>query len=316
LGTQPAFASEATGTTGATMVYTADDWWTLATAVVCCVCCAVPGCFLVLRRLSLLGDAISHAILPGLALAFFITGSRDAMPMLLGAAGVGVLTAALSTGLARWGKVPEDAAMGVVFTTLFALGVVMITFAARQVDLDPGCVLYGLIEFVAFDTRTVMGVEMPKAFVELSALLLAVGAMVALFWKELRITCFDPALATSMGISAAAVHYGLMTTVAATSVLSFESVGSILVIAMLVTPAATAQLLTDKLGRMVWLSAAIAAATACVGHALAVRWNTSVAGMIASVSLGAFVVACIAAPRHGAVARLLRPRVTSPRPVA
>jgi manganese/zinc/iron transport system permease protein len=169
---------------------------------------------------------------------------------------------------------------------------------------------------VAFDTRTVMGVEMPKAFVELSALLLAVGAMVALFWKELRITCFDPALATSMGISAAAVHYGLMTTVAATSVLSFESVGSILVIAMLVTPAATAQLLTDKLGRMVWLSAAIAAATACVGHALAVRWNTSVAGMIASVSLGAFVVACIAAPRHGAVARLLRPRVTSPRPVA
>jgi manganese/zinc/iron transport system permease protein len=316
LGTPPAFAVEATGTTAATMVYTTDDWWTLATAVVCCVCCAVPGCFLVLQRLSLLGDAISHAILPGLALAFFISGTRDAVPMLLGAAGVGVLTAALSTGLARWGKVPEDAAMGVVFTTLFALGVVMITFAARQVDLDPGCVLYGLIEFVAFDTRKVMGVEIPKAFVELSALLLAVASMVALFWKELRITCFDPALATSMGISAAVVHYGLMTTVAATCVLSFESVGSILVIAMLVTPAATARLLTDRLGRMVWLAAAIAAASACIGHAMAVRWNTSVAGMIASVSLGVFVVACIAAPRQGAVARLLRPRVTAPRPFA
>ena len=288
--------------------YTADDWWTLATAVVCSVCCALPGCFLVLRRMSLLGDAISHAILPGLAVAFFVTGSREPLSMLIGAAGVGVLTALLSTGLSSWGRVPEDAAMGVVFTTLFALGVILITLAARQVDLDPGCVLYGLIEFTAFDTRTVAGIEMPKAFVELSVLLLALLGLMGLFWKELRIVSFDPALATSMGINAALVHYGLMTVVAATSVMSFEAVGSILVVAMLVTPAATAQLLTDRLGRMLWWSGAIAAASACIGHALAVRWNTSVAGMIASVSLVLFMVACIAAPRHGAMARLWRLR--------
>ncbi len=294
--------------------YTSDDWWTLATAVVCCVCCAVPGCFLVLRRMSLLGDAISHAILPGLALAFFVTGSREPLPMLLGASGVGVLTALLSTALNRWGRVPEDAAMGVVFTTLFASGVVLITLAARQVDLDPGCVLYGLIEFVAFDTRTLAGIAMPKAFIELSVLLTVVLGLTGLFWKELRIVSFDAAMATSMGISATLVHHGLMTVVAATSVVSFEAVGSILVVAMLVTPGATAHLLTDRLDRMLWWAGAIAAASACIGHALAVRWNTSVAGMIASVSLAMFVAACVAAPRHGAIARLWRPRIASAEP--
>jgi manganese/zinc/iron transport system permease protein len=287
---------------------TTADWWTMATAVVCCVSCGVLGCYLVLRRMSLMGDAISHAILPGLALAFLFTGSRDPLPMLLGAASVGVLTALLSAGLSKWGKVPEDAAMGVVFTTLFAIGVVLITFVARQVDLDPGCVLYGLIELVAFDTRTIFGIAMPKAFIELSLLLLVILTLLSLFSKELRIVCFDPALATSMGISAALVHYGLMTMVAATSVLSFEAVGSILVIAMLVAPGATAQLLTDKLGRMLWWSAALAATSACLGYVLAVHWNTSVAGMIASVSLGMFLLACIAAPRYGVLGRLLRLR--------
>jgi ABC-type Mn2+/Zn2+ transport system permease subunit len=296
---------------------TSTDLWTLATAIVCCVTCSVLGCYLVLRRMSLLGDAISHAILPGLALAFLFTGSREPLPMLLGAATVGVLTALLSAGLSKWGKVPEDAAMGVVFTTLFALGVVLITFVARQVDLDPGCVLYGLIELVAFDTRQVFGIAMPKAFLELSVLLLVTLSLITLFYKELRIVCFDPALATSMGISAALVHYGLMTMVAATSVLSFEAVGSILVIAMLVAPGATAQLLTDKLSRMLWWSGALAALSATLGYLLAVKLNTSVAGMIATVSLALFMLACLLAPRYGVVPRLLRTKRTKlARPVA
>jgi manganese/zinc/iron transport system permease protein len=196
--------------------------------------------------------------------------------------------------------------MGVVFTTLFAFGVVLISFVARQVDLDPGCVLYGLIEFVAYDTTTVLGLELPRALLQLGIVFVLVASLIVLFFKELRIVCFDPALATSMGISAVVVHYGLMTAVAATSVASFEAVGSILVIAMLVAPGATAQLLTDKLSRMLWLSAAIAALTAIAGYFLAVYWNTSIAGMIATVSLGLFMLVALFAPRYGALANLRR----------
>lgn len=286
-----------------------DDLWTVAIAACCCLACGLLGCFLMLRRMSLLGDAISHAILPGLAAAFFLTGSREPFAMLAGAMVVGVLTAVISTGLNRWGRVPEDASMGVVFTTLFACGVILITLVARDVDLDPGCVLYGLIEFAPFDTVRVIGFELPRSFVWLFTVLVINVTLITIFFKELKIVCFDPYLATTMGISATAVHYGLMTAVAATSVASFEAVGSILVVAMLVAPGATAHLLTDKLSRLLWWSAAIAVLSAVLGYALAVRFNTSVAGMIATVGLGLFMFAAIASPRHGVIARQFHRRV-------
>ncbi len=284
----------------------ADDLWTIATAACCAVACGTVGCFLVLRRMSLLGDAISHAILPGLAAAFFLTGTRDPLAMLGGALAVGVLTAVLSAGLSRWGRVPEDAAMGVVFTTLFAIGVVLITMVARDVDLDPGCVLYGLLEFVPFDTVSVAGLEVPRSFAWLGAVLLVNGVLIAVFFKELRIVCFDPYLATTMGISAAAVHYGLMTAVAATCVASFEAVGSILVVAMLVAPGATAHLLTDRLSRMLWIAAGVAVLAAVGGYIVAVRLNASVAGSIAAMALVLFVLGALLAPRHGHLPRVAR----------
>jgi manganese/zinc/iron transport system permease protein len=286
-----------------------DDLWTVAIAACCCLACGLLGCFLMLRRMSLLGDAISHAILPGLAAAFFLTGSREPIAMLAGAMVVGVLTAVISTGLNRWGRVPEDASMGVVFTTLFAFGVILITLVARDVDLDPGCVLYGLIEFAPFDTVRVFGLELPRSFVWLFSVLVINVTLITIFFKELKIVCFDPYLATTMGISATAVHYGLMTAVAATSVASFEAVGSILVVAMLVAPGATAHLLTDKLGRLLWWSAAIAILSALLGYVLAVLFNTSVAGMIATVGLGLFMLAAIASPRHGFIAKQFHRRV-------
>ena len=286
-----------------------DDLWTVAIAACCCLACGLLGCFLMLRRMSLLGDAISHAILPGLAAAFFLTGSREPIAMLAGAMVVGVLTAVISTGLNRWGRVPEDASMGVVFTTLFACGVILITLVARDVDLDPGCVLYGLIEFAPFDTVRVFDLELPRSFVWLFSVLVVNVTLISVFFKELKIVCFDPYLATTMGISATAVHYGLMTAVAATSVASFEAVGSILVVAMLVAPGATAHLLTDKLGRLLWWSAAIAILSAVLGYILAVRFNTSVAGMIATVGLGLFMLAAIASPRHGFIAKQFHKRV-------
>ena len=289
-----------------------DDLWTIAVASCCSISCGVLGCFLVLRRLSLLGDAISHAILPGLALAFILSGTRSPAAMLAGAMCVGLLTALVSGALHRWGRVPEDASMGVVFTTLFAGGVMLVTVAARDVDLDPGCVLYGLIEFAPFDTLAIAGAQIPRSFVWLGASMAINIGLIAVFYKELKIACFDPALATTLGISATLVHYGLMTAVTATAVASFEAVGSILVVAMLVAPGATAQLLTDRLARMLWWAGAVALLSAVGGYVLAVYFNTSVAGMIATVSLGLFVAAAVGAPTHGVIAR----RVADRRPAS
>lgn len=290
------------------MTIYAHEWWVIATAVVCCVGCGVIGCFLVLRRLSMLGDAIAHAVLPGLAVAFMVSGSRAVWPMLLGAAGAGLLTVGLSSVLQKRARIAEDAAIGVVFTGMFAAGVLMITWVASAIDLDPGCVLYGLLEFVAFDTVVVGGAggwEVPRALVALFVVAGVNIAVVAVFLKELRIVAFDPALAATMGISVGAVHYGLMGLVAATTVVSFEAVGSILVVTMLVAPGATAHLLTDRLGRMLWLSGLIAAASAVLGYFAAVWLNTSIAGMISVVAGGLFAAAVFFGPRHGYVGKVV-----------
>ncbi|MEY4534222.1 MAG: MntD: manganese transporter, rane protein [Planctomycetota bacterium] len=277
---------------------TADDLWTMATAVLASVACGLVGCFLVLRRLSMLGDTISHAVLPGIAGAFLLTGTRDVLPMLLGATVVGVATALLSSGLDRWARVDRDAAMGVTFTTFFAMGVVMISLAARQVDLDPGCVLYGLLEFVPFDTITLAGMQVPRAAVWLGTALLVDAVLVVAFLKELRACSFDPAHAASLGLRVGLVHMGVMAAVAANTVVAFEAVGSILVVAMLVAPGATARLWTDRLTPMLWLACAIAASTAVVGYLAALELNTSAAGMIATLSMVGYLGSlALTAPR-------------------
>lgn len=284
----------------------AHEWWVMGTGIVCAVACAIPGCFLVLKRMSMLGDAISHAILPGLAIAFLLTGTRDVAPMLAGAMAVGMLTALLTAWLSRLGRVPEDASMGVVFTSLFALGVILISLVASRVDLDANCVFYGLLEGVAAPAymREVAGLMIPKSFLVLSVMMLLNAGVVTLFWKELKIASFDPALATTMGISAALVHYALMGMVAATTVVSFEAVGSILVVAMLIGPGATAHLLTDRLWSMVVIAAAIAALCAVAGFLLALALGTTIAGAISVCVGAAFLLAALLSPRHGIVSRV------------
>ncbi|MDX2148247.1 MAG: metal ABC transporter permease [Planctomycetota bacterium] len=295
-----------------TLRVTTDDLWVMATAIACGVACGVPGCYLVLRRLSLLGDAISHAVLPGLAVAFLITSTRDPLPMLGGAMVAGLITTLLIAALQRYGRVPADAAMGVVFSSLFALGVLLITWVARDVDLDPGCVLYGQLEFVSLDTRRVLGFEVPQAFAWLAIMSVVNLGAIALFYKELKIVSFDPALATALGINVALVHYGLMASVAASTVASFQAVGSVLVVAMIVAPGATAHLLTDRLGRMLALAALLAGSAAALGclATLALHaWfelEASVAGMVAVAAGAQFLVAMVVGPRHGIVSKLMR----------
>jgi manganese/zinc/iron transport system permease protein len=278
-------------------------WPTIAVAVACSSACGLLGCYLVLRRMSLLGDAISHAVLPGIALAFFFSGSLGGAPIFLGAMALGVLTTLLTQALRDYGNVPEDTGMGVAYTALFAVGVIMVQAGARQVDLDPGCVLYGLLEFL--DTTTVLGVEVPRALVTLGIALLLTIAFILAFWKELKIASFDAGLATAMGYRAMLIHYLLMAMVAGVTVASFEAVGSILVVAMLIAPGATAHLLSDRLGWMLGWSVVVAVLSSLFGYVLAFELNTSIAGMMAVVAGGQFGLAVFLAPRHGLLVKWL-----------
>ncbi len=294
------------------------DGWIVLAGVLCAVASALLGNFLVLRRLSMLGDAVSHAILPGLAVAFFISNSRSSLPMFLGAVIVGVLTALFTEWIRGIGKVDEGASMGVVFTSLFAIGLIMIVQAADRVDLDAGCVLYGAIELTPWDRINVFGQDIPRAVVMLSGVTLLNLLFVVVFFKELKLSSFDPALATSMGFSSAVMHYALMVLVAVTAVASFESVGNILVVAMLIVPPAAAYLLTDRLGLMIVLSTIIAAIGASSGHVAAVtvpRWfgyqSTTTAGMMAVMVGVLFVLALLLAPRHGILIKWWRNRALS-----
>lgn len=298
------------------------DTWIVVVGALAAMSCALLGNFLVLRKLSMMGDAISHAVLPGLAAAFLLSGSRDSVVMLAGACAVGLLTAVLVEWVRGAGQVDEGASMGVVFTVLFALGLILIRRSADHVDLDPDCVLYGEIVLAALDTRTLLGVEIPRAALVSGGALLVNLLFVLLLFKELRIAAFDPALATTLGFNARRLHYLLMALVAVTTVTAFESVGSILVIAMLVAPAAAAHLLTDRLGLMIVLSLLIAAASAVGGHAAAVvapGWfgyegvSTSTAGMMSVVAGLLFLGAALAGPRHGLVSKLLHRAALSAR---
>lgn len=292
------------------MEWTYLDTWIVLTGILSAVACAIPGCFLVLRRMSMMGDAISHAVLPGLAVAFLWTQSRDSLSMFLGAAVVGVLTAVFVDWVHRLGKVEESAAMGVVFTTLFALGLVLMVRSADHVDLDPDCVLYGAIELVPLDTVQLAGLEVPRAALKLLVVLALNLVMVATFFKELLISTFDPALSDTQGISSRWMNLFLMAMVAITAVAAFESVGSILVIAMMIVPAATAQLLTDRLAPMLWLSGLVAVLSAVAGHLAAITLprligfeDTNTAGMMATVGGLLFLLAVLFAPRKGIVSR-------------
>jgi len=266
------------------------DTWIAVTGALCAVACALPGSFLVLRKMSMMGDAISHAVLPGLALAFLFTGSRASLPMFLGAAGMGLLTAVFTQWISRFGDIDQGAAMGIVFTTLFAIGLLLIVRAADHVDLDPGCVLYGAIELTVLDMVRLGSWEVPRAaLVNGAAGIFNLGIIIALF-KEFRLASFDEGLAANLGFFPGRLHYLLMTMVAVTTVAAFESVGSIIVIAMMIVPPATALLVTRRLVPMLAASAGFGVAAAFLGHALAL-WGPPVIGFAGTSTSGSIAFA-------------------------
>lgn len=291
------------------------DTWMVVLAALVGLSCALLGNFLLLRKMSMMGDAISHAVLPGLAIAYLVSGARSHFSLFLGAVVAGLLTAALVQWLSRRGRVDEGAAMGIVFTSLFAIGLLLIVQAADHVDLDANCVLYGSLELTALDRSlqfSLLGypIAMPPAMLSLGLVSCLNIAFVSLFFKELRLSSFDPDLAATLGVPVNRIHYALMVLVAITAVAAFEAVGSILVIAMLIVPAAIAHLLTDRLLIMVVLSVCLAILAAVCGHVGAILLpeilginGASTAGMMA-VMLGLFFcLACLFASNR---ARRLR----------
>jgi manganese/zinc/iron transport system permease protein len=298
------------------------DLLPLATGTLAAVTCGLLGNFLVLRRLSLMGDAISHSVLPGLVIAFLVSGMRSAWPMFVGAAVAGVATVILVEVVKKLGRIESGAAMGVVFSVLFALGVLLIErAAARNVHLDADCVLHGQLEFLfwfppqSWDEFLSLSTlnALPRQVVTLVVMLLLAFVFVTLFFKELRIAAFDPALATTQGFHAGLLHYMLMIFVAAATVASFEAVGSILVVAMLVCPAATARLLTDRLLPHLAWSVIVATASGVLGYFAATAVPAAMgqdavnaAGMMTVVAGLLLAVAMVGSPRHGLVTRLWR----------
>ncbi len=312
------------------------DFAALTTATLAAICCGLLGNFLVLRRQSLMGDAISHAVLPGIVVAFVLAGSRGPVPMILGATAASVTAALLIELVRRLGRIEAGASMGVVFTVMFAGGVLLLEqAAARSVDLDADCVLYGQLEDILWFAGT--GWEalldpaalatLPRELLTRAGLLLLCLLLLALFWKEIRITTFDPVI-LAMDLPPlqriAAQHPDPAYRAA---VASFEAVGSILVIAMLICPAATARLLTDRYGTQLALSGLFGASAAIVGYVAAgflpgwfgADWALNAAGTIATVAGLQLAAAVVLGPRYGIVGRLRRAAlpaevVTEPRP--
>jgi manganese/zinc/iron transport system permease protein len=273
------------------------DTWIVVTGGVLAMACALPGTFLLLNRQSMLGDGISHAVLPGLAIAFLISGSRDWTFMLAGAVVAGVLTGVISNAIEKYGKVESGAALGVSFCSLFALGLILIRVASDKVDLDANCVLYGTIETAVVDG--VLDGTVPLVTWQ-ALIMLAVNALlVVLFYKELEVSSFDPAMSEAQGIPAGKLKFGITLITAITTVMAFEAVGSILIIALLIVPPATAVLVSHRLPVILLLSLLFGGIAAVGGHWLAIgpfpsvmRAAFGLETLTSASSAGMMAVAC------------------------
>ena len=271
--------------------------------------CALIGSFLVLRKMAMMADAISHAILPGLVAGYFVARGPNLLAGFLGAAAAGMLTVSLVELLNRTGRVKEDAAIGLVFPALFALGTFLVSKFFANVHLDADAVLYGEIAFAPFDRLVVGGYDVgPLSLYVLGALTLLNLLFVVVFYKELKLATFDPGLAATLGFSPVLIHYALMALVSLTTVGAFTAVGAILVVALLIVPAATAYLLTDRLAVMIALAVLAGVLSAVAGYGLALLLDASIAGAMATTAGLLFVAALLFSPRHGLLARRARRR--------
>ncbi len=273
----------------------------MLTGIFVAVACALPGNFLVLRRQALIGDAISHVVLPGIVVAFLLTGVVTTWPMLLGAAGAAVVAVVAIEAVRRLGKIEAGAAMGVIFTAMFAGGVLLLEQSdTSSVHLDVEHALYGNLESLIWldatgwasliDLEALAGlpVELPR----MAITLVVVALFIFVFWRPLKISTFDEGFARTIGMRTSPLGLALVIMAAIAAVAAFDAVGSIIVIAMFICPPAAARLMTNRLEHQVAWSVVFATLAAIIGYVLAgygPLWigfadSVSAAGMIATVS--------------------------------
>lgn len=269
-------------------------------AALAAAACALPGTFLVLRRMSMLSDAVSHSILLGIVLAYFVTRDLNHPLLVVAAAATGVLVVVLVEALGATRLIKEDAAIGLSFPLFFSIGVILISKFAGNVHLDTDAVLLGELAFVPFNRLSIWGMDLgPSAMYELGGIVIINFMLIQRFYKELKLASFDPEFAEFSGFRPRALHYGLMVMVSITAVGAFDAVGSVLVVALMIAPPATAWLLTNRLYRMMTLGVAIGVGCSIAGYGTAHLFDVSIAGSMAFMSGVAFLLAFLFAPVRG-----------------
>ncbi|MEM9157618.1 MAG: metal ABC transporter permease [Verrucomicrobiota bacterium] len=287
-----------------------DSLWITLMGFLVSATCGLVGCFVVLRRMALVGDAISHSLLPGIAIAFILTQSRNTLPMMVGAVIAGIVTVALIELIRQSSRIKPDAAIGIVFSTLFAIGVVLISGYADHVDLDTDCVLYGQIEWIPFEGYTSIGnTEIgPTPVIRMAIISAIVILLLVFFYKELLVTSFDAGLAASLGISPAVFKYGLVLVLSVVIVASFESVGVVLVLAMIVFPSTTSLMLTDRLPLALLITVFLSILYTLFGYHLALWLSATTAGAMSVIAGLIFTLAWLFSPNRGLIGKILRRR--------
>jgi manganese/zinc/iron transport system permease protein len=271
------------------------------------IACAIPGTFLVLRKMALISDAISHSILPGLVIGFFITHDLGSPLLIIMAALSGVVTVVLVEFIQKTKLVKEDTAIGLVFPAMFSIGVILISKNANDIHLDTDVVLLGELAFAPFDRFLLDGIDLgPKSLWTIGVILLITLSLLFAFFKELKISTFDAGLATALGFSPVVLHYGLMSVASVTTVGAFDAVGAILVVALMIAPAATAYLLTDNLKKMLLLSVFFGVFSAIAGYWLAHWLDASISGSMTTVLGFVFLLVYLFAPKRGLISVLYR----------
>ncbi|MFT5750551.1 MAG: manganese/zinc/iron transport system permease protein [Flavobacteriales bacterium] len=278
-------------------------------AAIVAIACAIPGVFLVLRKMALISDAISHSILPGIVIGFFITQDLNSPLLILLAAITGVITVVLVEAIQKTGLVKEDTAIGLVFPVLFSIGVILIAKNANDVHLDIDAVLLGELAFAPFDRLLISGVDVgPKSLWVMGVILLLTLGLLFAFFKELKVSTFDVGLSSALGFSPVVLHYGLMSVSSVTVVGAFDAVGAVLVVAFMIAPAATAYLLTANLKKMILLSVLFGVASAISGYWFAHWLDASISGSMTTMLGILFLGVYLFAPTKGLIAVLYRQR--------
>lgn len=274
----------------------------MITAIIVSLACGLSGLFLVLRKMSMTSDAISHSILLGIVVAFIITHDLNSPFLIIGAAATGIITVFISEVIQKTKLVNEDSAVGLTFPLLFSLGVILISYFASDVHIDVDSVLLGEIAFIPFDRVNIGNIDIaPKAMITMSIILVLNIAFLLLFFKQLKVSTFDSSFASSIGAKPTLMNYLLMSLVSITAVGAFDSVGSILVIALMVVPVSIGILISGKINIIILVVIISGIFSSIAGYRVAGLYDLSISGSITSILGLVFLLVFMFSPNQGLI---------------